>query len=62
MGGGDPRQRLLLWSRAKGVGSNDRVLHEMKVLTDVLYYGGRRGPTQLPILASMECVVRRLQL
>eukprot|EP00974_Lingulodinium_polyedra_P065222 6306101-Lingulodinium_polyedra.AAC.1 len=51
--GGDPRQWLGLWARTKNLAPNDRIMREMKVLTDVLYYGGVVGQLNLPMLASM---------
>ncbi|CAE8693166.1 unnamed protein product [Polarella glacialis] len=60
--GGDPRLWLQIWLRAKKLEESDRVAHEMKVLVDVLYYGGIYDQLNMPALISMEVVCRRLQL
>ena len=59
--GGDPRLWLQLWARQKHVEPTDRVHHELKVLTDALYYGGSHDQLNLPALVSMEVLCRRIQ-
>ncbi|CAE8626378.1 unnamed protein product, partial [Polarella glacialis] len=60
--GGDPYLWLQIWLRAKKLEESDRVAHEMKVLVDVLYYGGIYDQFNMPALISMEVVCRQLQL
>jgi len=60
--GGDPRQWLILWMREKGIASNDRVIHEMRVLTDLLYYAGTYDQLNIGSLLCLEVAGRRLQL
>eukprot|EP00439_Symbiodinium_sp_Y106_P071357 s2660_g12.t2 len=52
--GGDMRQWLQLWCRAKHVDPTDRVYHELKVLTDALHYAGTHDQLNIPALISME--------
>ena len=50
-----------LWQREKKLESADRVIHEMKVLTDTLYYAGAYDCLNLGALISIEIVCRRIQ-
>ena len=59
--GGDPRLWLQLWARAKHIEVTDRVHHELKVLTDCLYFAGTHDQLNIPALVSMEIVCRRVQ-
>ena len=59
--GGDPKQWLERWSRSKGVQDGDRVMHELRVLMDILWYGGTYDQLNLTSLASMETASRRIQ-
>ena len=59
--GGDPRLWLQLWARTKHVEPTDRVHHELKVLTDCLYYAGTHDQLNIPALVSLEVVCRRIQ-
>ena len=58
--GGDPRQWLILWMRSKHIEPTDRVYHELKVLTDALFYAGTFDQINAPALISMEVICRRL--
>lgn len=59
--GGDPRLWLQLWLRNKHVETADRTYHEMKVLTDALFYAGTFDQINIPALMSMEVICRRIQ-
>lgn len=59
--GGDPRLWLQLWARAKHIEPSDRVHHELKVLTDCLFFAGTFDQINIPALVSMEVVCRRIQ-
>ena len=59
--GGDPRQWLLQWMRSKHIEQSDRVYHELKVITDSLYYAATFDQVNVPALLSMEVLCRRLQ-
>ena len=59
--GGDARLWLQLWARQKNIQDSDRVMHEMRCLTDVLFHGATFDQLNLPVLASMETVARRIQ-
>ena len=59
--GGDSRQWLQLWARQRGVYDSDRVMHELRCLTDVIYFGATYDQLNLPVLASMEVIARRVQ-
>ena len=59
--GGDPRLWLQMWMRTKHIESSDRTYHEMKVLTDALFYAGTFDQVNIPALMSMEVVCRRIQ-
>ena len=58
--GGDPRVWLQIWARQKQVGESDRVMHELRCLTDVLFYGGTFDQLNMPVLVSFEVVARRI--
>eukprot|EP00435_Cladocopium_sp_Y103_P023715 s178_g5.t1 len=59
--GGDPRQWLQLWARQKGVYESDRVMHELRCLTDIFYHAGTFDQLNMPVLSSMEVAARRIQ-
>ena len=59
--GGDARLWLQLWARQKNIVDTDRVMHEMRCLTDILYHGATFDQLNLPVLASMETASRRIQ-
>lgn len=59
--GGDPRLWLQLWCRTKHIEPTDRVHHELKVLTDCLFYAGTFDQLNIPALMSLEVVCRRVQ-
>ena len=59
--GGDPRLWLQLWARAKHIEQSDRVHHELKVLTDCLFFAGTFDQLNIPALVSLEVVCRRIQ-
>ncbi len=59
--GGDARLWLQLWARQKNIQDSDRVMHEMRCLTDILFHGATFDQLNLPVLASMETVSRRIQ-
>ena len=59
--GGDPRQWLALWARSKRIDQSNRVDHEMKVITDALFFAATFDQVNIPALMSMECLCRRLQ-
>ena len=59
--GGSPKQWLLIWARQKGIHDNDRVMHEMRALMEILESGGCYDQLNLPTLACMETVARRVQ-
>ena len=58
--GGDPRVWLQIWARQKQIGESDRVMHELRCLTDVLFYGGTFDQLNMPVLVSFEVVARRI--
>ncbi len=59
--GGDARLWLQLWARQKNIVDSDRVMHEMRCLTDILYHAATFDQLNLPVLASMEAASRRIQ-
>ena len=59
--GGDSRQWLMLWSRHRGLVDGDRVMHELRVLVDILWYGGSYDQLNLGSLVCMEVAARRIQ-
>ena len=59
--GGDPKQWLELWCRQKGIADQDRVKHELRCLMEVFQLAGTYDQLNLPVLASMETVARRVQ-
>lgn len=59
--GGDPRLWLQLWCRTKHIEPTDRVHHELKVLTDCLFYAGTFDQLNIPALVSLEVGCRRIQ-
>ena len=59
--GGSPKLWLQSWARFKGIQENDRVMHEMRALMEVLEHGGCYDQLNLTSLACMESVGRRVQ-
>jgi len=60
--GGDPRLWLQIWIREKKLDANDRAVHEMKSLVDMIYYGGTYDQFNLGGAVALEVAARRLQL
>ncbi|CAE6957111.1 CACNA1H, partial [Symbiodinium sp. CCMP2456] len=58
--GGNPKQWLLLWSRAKGVQEQDRVMHELRTITEALYQAGVYDQLNMACLSCFEVLCRRL--
>lgn len=59
---GDPRLWLESWRQMKNLAEGDRVIHELRTLTDALFYGATHDQLNLPSLASFEVICRRIQL
>jgi len=59
--GGDPQLWMDLWVRNQKIDVNDRILHEVRALVKCLMWGATYDQLNLPALASMEVVARRLQ-
>ena len=59
--GGDARQWLLTWMRTKHIEQTDRVYHELKVLTDALWYAATFDQVNIPALICCEVLCRRIQ-
>eukprot|EP00959_Pyramimonas_sp_CCMP1952_P252100 5267489-Pyramimonas_sp.AAC.1 len=59
--GGDLRLWLQLWARAKQVDVNDRVMHELNCLVDMMFYASTFDQLNAPALASFEVLARRFQ-
>lgn len=59
--GGDPKQWLELWCRQKGIAEQDRVKHELRCLMGAFHHAGCYDQLNLPVLASMETLARRVQ-
>ena len=52
---GNPLVWLQIWARQKHIGESDRVMHELRCLTDVLFYGGTFDQlNNLPAVQSMN--------
>ena len=47
--------------REKGLTHTDRVVHELRVLVEVLELAGSHDQVNLPMLASLEFLGRRIQ-
>ena len=60
--GGDPRRWLELWAKEKGIDPNDRIMHELRVLVDILYFSGCYDQLNIGALVGLEVCARRLQL
>lgn len=60
--GGDPRMWLQLWQREKKLEATDKVVHEMKVLTDSLFYARSYEQINVGARVAMEVICRRIQL
>ena len=58
--GGDPKQWLDKWLREKKLESNDRVAHELRCLTDVLYLAGSVDQLNMGGLCCIESLCRRI--
>ena len=59
--GGDRERWLSEWIRARQVSETDRVAFEMRTLTDCLYTAGTYDQVNVPSLACMGIVSRRVQ-
>ena len=55
------RDWLQLWARTKQVGVNDRVMHELNCLVDMMFYASTFDQVNAPALASFEVLARRFQ-
>ena len=51
----------MLWINAKRLEMNDRVVHDMKVLTDCIYFAGIHDQVNAPALIFLEIICRRIQ-
>jgi len=60
--GGCPRLWLDRWSREKRLEPTDRVMHEMRVLTEALRLFGTYDQVNLGALAGVEALCRRIAL
>eukprot|EP00972_Heterocapsa_arctica_P107712 15864873-Heterocapsa_arctica.AAC.1 len=60
--GGDPRQWLNQWAREKHIDPNNRIMHEMRVLMDIMVFAGTYDQVNVGALVSLECTARRAQL
>ena len=58
--GGDPRMWLERWLREKRLDSSDRVAHELRALTDVLFLSGSVDQLNVGGLHGMEALCRRI--
>ena len=58
--GGDPRLWLERWLREKHLESSDRVAHELRLLTDVLFLAGSIDQLNMGGLHASEAVARRI--
>ena len=59
--GGDARQWLLFWMRIKHIEQTDKVYHELKVLTDSLWYAATFDQLNVPALITCEILCKRIQ-
>ena len=59
---GDPRLWRGWWQREKRLEPSDRVMHEMTVLTDCLFFAGVYDQVNIGGLVSLEVIARRIQL
>ena len=59
--GGDPKRWLSEWMRTKQVSENDRTAYEMRTLIDCIYTAGVYDQLNIPALASLEIISRRIQ-
>ncbi|CAK0823925.1 unnamed protein product, partial [Prorocentrum cordatum] len=57
--GGDPRLWLDLFIRMKGLGQNDRVVHELRTIVEALYQGGVYDQLNMGGLMMVEVLTRR---
>ncbi|CAK0795767.1 unnamed protein product, partial [Prorocentrum cordatum] len=58
--GGDPRLWLDLFIRMKGLGQNDRVVHELRTIVEALYQGGVYDQLNMGGLMMVEVLTRRV--
>ncbi len=58
--GGDPRLWLERWIREKRLEPTDRVVHELRTLTDCFYFGGVMDQINLGGLIMVEALCRRI--
>ena len=59
--GGDPKRWLSEWMRVRQVSDSDRVAFEMRTLIDCLFTAGSYDQLNVPSLACMEIISRRVQ-
>eukprot|EP00959_Pyramimonas_sp_CCMP1952_P267784 5598687-Pyramimonas_sp.AAC.1 len=57
---GDPRSWPRDFLRSKGIGDNDRVAHEMRVLCDILFWAAVYDQVNLGGLMCLETAARRI--
>ena len=57
---GDAQTWLTAWAKAKGIEENDRVMHEMRTLINILFYAVTFDQLNCPSLLSFELVNRRI--
>ena len=58
--GGDPRQWLREWLREKSISPTDRVAHELKTLTEAMFFAGCYDQLSLGAVAALEVLARRV--
>ncbi|CAK0868534.1 unnamed protein product, partial [Prorocentrum cordatum] len=58
--GGDPRLWIDLFIRMKGLGQNDRVVHELRTIVEALYQGGVYDQLNMGGLMMVEVLTRRV--
>ena len=51
---------LSLWQREKHLETTDRVMHEMKVLTDAVYWAGVYDQLNIGASVAIDTLVRRI--
>ena len=57
---GDAQVWLSAWARLKKIEETDRVMHELRTLVNVLYYGATYDQLNCPALLSFELLNRRI--
>ena len=51
---GDAQTWLTAWAKTKGIEENDRVMHEMRTLINILFYAATLRSAQLPRFAELR--------